>query len=274
MSRILGEGGYYYENDSVRVLNMGTFPHSVRLVESISDMSRVSRPVSVGDVRSMFDRIAPTYDKLNGVLSLGINRWWERRLVRNLPKSSGGLALDVCTGTGALVPRLSPHYRGVVAVDISTEMLSRGRKRCQHLPQTAWIESDAQEMPFADDSFDAISVSYGVRNLPSPERGLREMFRVCLPGGSIGVLEFGQPTNKIWNKLYQWYSKNIIPRVGAYISGDNGAYQYLPRTAAAFPCGADFEELLRKTGWVPRKTISLCGGIAYIYIADKPAPVC
>jgi demethylmenaquinone methyltransferase/2-methoxy-6-polyprenyl-1,4-benzoquinol methylase len=159
----------------------------------------------------------------------------------------------------------------VVAVDISTEMLSRGRKRCQDLPQTAWIESDAQDMPFADDSFDVISVSYGVRNLPSPETGLREMCRVCLPGGTIGVLEFGQPTNKVWSKLYEWYSKNVIPRVGAYISGDGGAYQYLPRTAAAFPCGAEFELLLKKSGWVPRKTISLCGGIAYIYIADKPA---
>lgn len=239
-------------------------------MENVSDMSRLSRPVSVGDVRNMFDKIAPTYDKLNGVLSLGINRLWERRLVRNLPKVPSGLCLDVCTGTGALVPRLSPHYRGVVAVDISTEMLSRGRKRCQDLPQTAWIESDAQDMPFADDSFDVISVSYGVRNLPSPETGLREMWRVCLPGGTIGVLEFGQPTNKVWSRLYQWYSKNVIPRVGAFISGDGGAYQYLPRTAAAFPCGVDFEALLTQTGWIPRKTISLCGGIAFIYIADKP----
>ena len=99
-------------------------------MENVSDMSSLSRPVSVGDVRNMFDKIAPTYDKLNGVLSLCINRLWDRRLVRNLPKVAGGLCLDVCTGTGALVPRLSPHYRGVVAVDISTEMLSRGRKRC------------------------------------------------------------------------------------------------------------------------------------------------
>ena len=240
-------------------------------MENISDMSSLSRPVSVGDVRSMFDKIAPTYDKLNGVLSLGINRLWERRLVRNLPRVGGGLVLDVCTGTGALVPRLAPHFRGVVAVDISKEMLSRGRKRCQDIPQTAWIESDAQDMPFADGSFEVISVSYGIRNIPSPEKGLREMYRVCLPGGTIGVLEFGQPTNKYLSKLYQWYSKNVIPRVGAYISGDDGAYQYLPRTAAAFPCGAEFEDLLKTTGWIPRKTISLCGGIAFIYIAEKPA---
>jgi demethylmenaquinone methyltransferase/2-methoxy-6-polyprenyl-1,4-benzoquinol methylase len=257
---------------NLSVLNNGMVPHSVRPMDTVTDMSTLSRPISTGDVRTMFDRIAPTYDKINRVLSLGVNWLWEWRLVRNLPKAAGGLCLDVCTGTGALVPRLAPHFRGVVAVDISKEMLSRGRKRCVKIPQCAWIESDAQDMPFADDSFDAISISYGIRNLPSPETGLREMLRVCLPGGTIGVLEFGQPKNRIWSKLYSLYSKYVIPAVGGYISGERAAYQYLPNTAAAFPCGGEFEELLKKTGWIPRKRISLCGGIAFIYIADKPLP--
>lgn len=239
-------------------------------METVTEIAALTAPTSTGEVRKMFDRIAPTYDKVNKVLSLGINRFWEWRLVRNLTRTKGGLCLDLCTGTGALVPRLSPHYRGVVAVDISSEMLSRGRARFRHLPNLAWIESDAQNMPFADESFNAISVSYGVRNLPDLEVGLREMWRVCIPGGMLGILEFGQPTNKVWSKIYQWYSDKIIPRLGGYISGDRGAYEYLPKTAAAFPCGARFEEILSKSGWLPHKTISLMGGIAFIYIATKP----
>jgi demethylmenaquinone methyltransferase/2-methoxy-6-polyprenyl-1,4-benzoquinol methylase len=240
-------------------------------MNTVTEISSVPTPIALGEVRSMFDRIAPTYDKLNGVLSLGVNRLWERKLVRNLPKVSGGLCLDVCTGTGALVPRLAPHFQGVVGVDISKEMLSRGRKRCKEFPQCAWIESDAQEMPFADNAFDVISVSYGVRNIPSPERGLSEMLRVCCPGGTLGVLEFGQPSNRLVSRAYNWYSTRVIPRVGEYISGERSAYEYLPRTAAAFPCGTAFEDLLKKSGWIPRKTIPLFGGIAYIYIADKPS---
>jgi demethylmenaquinone methyltransferase / 2-methoxy-6-polyprenyl-1,4-benzoquinol methylase len=242
-------------------------------METVTEITALTAPTSTGEVRKMFDRIAPTYDKVNKVLSLGINRWWEWRLVRNLLRTKGGLCLDLCTGTGALVPRLSPHYRGVVAVDISPEMLSRGRARFRHLPNLAWIESDAQDMPFADNSFDAISVSYGVRNLPDTERGLREMLRVCIPGGTLGILEFGQPANKLWSKIYSFYSDRVIPRLGGYISGDRGAYEYLPRTAAAFPCGDSFVELLTKTGWIPRKTIPLLGGIAYIYVASKPGDV-
>ena len=237
-----------------------------------ADMATLDRPTSTGSVRTMFDRIAPTYDKLNWMLSLGINRLWERKLVRRLPKAPGGLCLDACTGTGALVPRLAPHFRGVVAVDISPQMLSRGRKRCQGIDGTAWIESDAQDLPFADESFNAVSVSYGIRNLLSPEIGLRELNRVCVTGGTIGVLEFGQPTLPIWRDIFKVYAKHIIPAVGEYVSGERGAYEYLPRTAAAFPCGTAFEELLKNTGWSPRETISLCGGIAYIYIADKLTP--
>lgn len=237
------------------------------------NMATLDRPTSTGAVRSMFDKIAPTYDKLNWILSLGVNRLWERKLVRCLPKAPGGLCLDACTGTGALVPRLAPRFRGVVAVDISKEMLSRGRKRCEGIPGCAWIESDAQDLPFADESFNVISVSYGIRNLPSPEKGLRELNRVCATGGTIGVLEFGQPTLPIWRKLFELYARHIIPAVGEYFSGERGAYEYLPRTAAAFPCGQAFEELLTRSGWTPRKTISLCGGVAYIYIADKNPPV-
>lgn len=232
-------------------------------------MATLDKPTSTGAVRAMFDKIAPTYDKLNLFLSLGINRLWERKLVRLLPKAPGGLCLDACTGTGALVPRLAPYFRGVVAVDISPQMLARGRKRCQGIDGCAWIESDAQDLPFADESFNAVSVSYGIRNLPSPEVGLRELQRVCATGGTIGVLEFGQPTLPIWKNIFEFYAKRVIPAIGEFFSGERGAYEYLPRTAAHFPCGEAFEDLLRRSGWSPRRTISLCGGVAYIYIADK-----
>lgn len=217
----------------------------------------------------MFDSIAPTYDVLNTVLSLGLHRAWEKKLVDTLPRARAGTCLDLCTGTGALVPRLAVRFQKVVGADISPEMLAVGRKRWAALTNCEWREVDAQAMPFGDDSFDAISVAYGVRNLPDPERGLREMWRVCADGGSLAVLEFGQPQNRLWRTVFSFYSNTIIPFVGGLISGQRRAYQYLPKTSAKFPCGRAFEEMMIRAGWQPERTIALCGGVAFIYLGRK-----
>lgn len=217
----------------------------------------------------MFDSIASTYDVLNTVLSAGLHRVWERKLVASLPLERWGVCLDLCTGTGALVPRLAARFDKVVGADISPEMLAVGKKRWAALANCEWREVDAQAMPFSDSVFDAITVAYGVRNLPDPERGLREMLRVCADGGYLAVLEFGQPRNRIWRALFSFYSNTIIPFVGGLISGQRRAYQYLPKTSAKFPCGRAFEEMMIRVGWKPERTIALCGGVAFIYLGRK-----
>ncbi len=226
-------------------------------------------PTSTSAVRQMFDRIAPTYDLLNTVLSLGVHRLWERKAVALLPSSQQGSCLDLCTGTGALVPALAPKFARVVAADISPEMLGIGQKRWESVKNCEWVEADAQALPFADGQFNAVSISYGVRNLPDPARGLREMHRVTAAGAWLVVLEFGQPSNRVWREIFSLYSRFIIPLIGSVVSGNSEAYRYLPETSAAFPCGERFEELLRSAGWLPHRTLPLLGGIAFIYLAQR-----
>jgi demethylmenaquinone methyltransferase/2-methoxy-6-polyprenyl-1,4-benzoquinol methylase len=232
-------------------------------------ISSLDRPTNSAEVRRMFDSIAPTYDVLNTVLSLGLHRVWEKRLVVSLPVDKGATCLDLCTGTGALVPRLATRFDKVVGADISPQMLAVARKRWTALANCEWREVDAQAMPFSDSSFDAITVAYGVRNLPDPERGLSEMWRVCVEGGWLAVLEFGQPRNRMWRGMFSFYSNTIIPFIGGLISGQRRAYQYLPKTSAKFPCGSAFEEMMIRAGWSPERTISLCGGVAFIYLGRK-----
>jgi demethylmenaquinone methyltransferase/2-methoxy-6-polyprenyl-1,4-benzoquinol methylase len=217
----------------------------------------------------MFDCIAPTYDLLNTILSLGLHKVWEKKLVATLPVGAEERCLDLCTGTGALVPRLAERFKQVVGADISPEMLAVGRKRWSAVAHCEWVETDAQAMPFDDNSFDAITVAYGVRNLPDPARGLHEMRRVCRAGGYLAVLEFGQPRNRLWRAFFSFYSTTIIPFVGGLISGQRRAYQYLPKTSANFPCGQAFESLMIGAGWKVERTIPLCGGVAFIYVGRK-----
>lgn len=228
-----------------------------------------NRPESTREVRSMFDAIAPTYDLLNSVLSGGLHKIWEGALVRSLPNLNSARVLDLCTGTGAVASRLATRYESVVGADISPRMLDVARTRHSSIRNVSWVEADAQNLAFDDCSFDFVTVAYGVRNLPDLKVGLREMYRVVKVGGQVGILEFGRPQNVLWRGVFSWYSRCVIPLLGGAISGQRGAYEYLPTTAAAFPCGAQFEELLSDVGLVPIKTVSLMGGVAYIYIAAR-----
>jgi demethylmenaquinone methyltransferase/2-methoxy-6-polyprenyl-1,4-benzoquinol methylase len=234
-----------------------------------SSLTSLERPSSTTEVRLMFDRIAARYDLLNSLLSGGLHRVWEKRLARALPRSSQGRCLDLCTGTGALIPHLVDRYQEVVGVDISPQMLQRARVRYASVQNLVFQEGDAQALSFDSCSFDVVTVAYGVRNWPERERGLREIARVLKTGGSVGILEFGQPHNWLWRSIFSLYSRYVIPTVGGLISGSRKAYEYLPRTSAAFPCGKQFEALLEDAELVPVRTMPLCGGIAYIYIAEK-----
>lgn len=217
----------------------------------------------------MFNQLAPTYDLLNTVLSMGLHKVWEQRLVDALPLTKTDRCLDLCTGTGALVPRLAKRFQKIIGADISPEMLAVGKRRWSTITNCEWVEADAQALPFEADTFDAVTVAYGVRNLPDPERGLQEMWRVTREGGALAALEFGQPRNRLWRAIFSLYSSVIIPRIGGLVSGQRSAYRYLPKTSASFPCGAAFEELMRRAGWSVERTISLCGGVAFMYLGRK-----
>jgi len=229
----------------------------------------LDRPANTTQVREMFDSIAARYDLLNTLLSGGMHRVWEKKLISSLPAVIDGVCLDLCTGTGALVPRLAPRYRQVVGVDLSPQMLERARERWSDLTNVSWFEGDAQALQFEDASFDVTTVAYGVRNWPDRERGLREIHRVLKPGGRVGILEFGQPSQPLWRGVFGTYSRWIIPTIGGLVSGNRKAYEYLPKTSAAFPCGAEFAAMLAGVGLRPESVTPLIGGVAFVYVARK-----
>lgn len=207
----------------------------------------------------MFNSIASSYDLVNTVLSFGIHHSWRSALKGILP--DGKRALDLCTGTGDLLPILSGKYSEVVGGDFSRSMLLCGRsKGVFNLAQ-----SDALSLPFKDESFDVVTIAFGVRNFEDLRLGLRESRRVLKRGGSIIVLEFGQPFVPGFSMLFKVYSKWIMPIVGGLLSGNRAAYEYLPKTSAAFPCRSEFEAILRLEGFAVETTRPLTGGIAYLY---------
>jgi len=224
-------------------------------------------------VREMFDDISSKYDFLNHFLSFGIDRGWRKKLVRILAAYKPPRVLDVATGTGDLaisIAALKPQK--IVGIDISEKMLEIGRVKLveKGLDQLISLRrADAEKIPFSDNSFEAITVAFGVRNYENLVLGLQEMRRVLRPGGVMLILEFSHPGSFPMKQLYGIYSRFVIPVMGRVISGNSKAYTYLPESVAAFPSGKDFLEILEKTGLKNTKQLRLSMGIASIYIAEK-----
>lgn len=222
-------------------------------------------------VQDMFTTIAPSYDRVNTVLSLGAHHFWRRTAVRLSGVGPGDAVLDCATGTGdlalAMKRRVGPGGR-VVGADFSPGMLARAPfKAAQAGLDVAFQQADVLALPFAAASFDAASIAFGIRNVDDPAAGLREMARVVRRGGSVTVLEFGQPDGAVFSRLYRFYSRYVMPLVGGVLSGDFAAYRYLPRTAAEFPAGARFIELMVSTGAFESVAAhKLWGGIAFVYV--------
>ena len=221
------------------------------------------RPVG-STVRQMFASIASRYDLANTVLSFGIHHLWKRDLVSRIPKGSN--VLDLCTGTGDLLPLIKNRQANVIGADFCAEMLEIAKQRYDMPVQQA----DALNLPFKDGEFDVVTVAFGVRNLESLTKGLQEMFRVLKTNGKLLVLEFGTPKLPIWKQLFQFYSKVIMPRIGGFLTGNRYAYEYLPETSKNFPCREQFINLLKDCGFTNAEYKTLTGGIAYIYEADRP----
>ncbi len=224
-------------------------------------------------VEQMFDNIAPKYDFLNHFLSLGIDKLWRKKAVRILNGYKPESVLDVASGTGDFAiatSKIAP--KKIVGFDLSEQMIKVGAEKVKKLKLDHLIsfqKGDSENMPFADNSFDAITVAFGVRNFENLEKGLQEFHRVLKPGGVAIVLEFSKPKYFPFKQLYKFYFFHILPRLGGMISKDSSAYIYLPESVMAFPDDQDFLNVLAKTGFAERRQWRLTLGIATIYLGQK-----
>lgn len=225
-----------------------------------------SKPAAA--VSALFARIAPWYDALNHLLTLGIDRRWRARLARELALPSGSRVLDVACGTGDLTLALAGVGHRALGVDFCLPMLARARAKSARL---AVAQGDALGLPLADGAVDGVTVGFGVRNFEDLPRGLAELQRVTKPGGSLAILEFGIPTAPILRHAYLFYFRRLLPVVGRLLSRDDGAYAYLRDSVLAFPHGAAFEAHLRAAGWEPTADVPLTFGIVHLYLARRPA---
>ncbi|HRI28704.1 MAG TPA: bifunctional demethylmenaquinone methyltransferase/2-methoxy-6-polyprenyl-1,4-benzoquinol methylase UbiE [Chitinophagales bacterium] len=224
-------------------------------------------------VAKMFNNIAPRYDLLNRVLSLGIDRWWRYIAINRLKEVQPKTILDVATGTADVAlatMRLKPHK--VVGIDISAQMLELGKQKIQQRNLQNIItlmQGDAENLPFDNNSFDAITVAFGVRNFENLEKGLAELFRVLKPGGKLVVLEFSKPKIFPMKQLFSIYFTYVLPFIGKLISKDSHAYTYLPESVQAFPEGNNFTGILQQTGFKSTQCTPLTFGISSVYTGIK-----
>ena len=223
-------------------------------------------------VEEMFDNIAERYDLLNHVLSMKIDVLWRNKLVKWMNEDAPKLVLDVATGTGDLAIAVEKGTKAkVVGLDLSQQMLNVGIIKIKKLKLDGRIsmqKGDAEDLQFEDDHFDAVSVSFGVRNFGNLEKGLSELMRVVKKDKSIFILEFSK-VEGAFGSFYMFYFKNILPRIGSLISKDNRAYTYLPDSVNAFPYGDKMKTILEKTGFKKVEYKKLSFGIATIYKATK-----
>jgi demethylmenaquinone methyltransferase/2-methoxy-6-polyprenyl-1,4-benzoquinol methylase len=224
-------------------------------------------------VAEMFDNIAPRYDFLNHFLSFGIDKIWRRKAIRLLMKYSPSAILDVATGTGDFaIESLKTGAQLVIGVDISEEMLAVGRVKIAALGLGHRIvlqKGDSEELSFSDNSFDAVTVAFGVRNYENLSKGIDELFRVLKPGGIVCILEFSKPRNLPVKLVYNFYSFYILPFFGRLFSKDKSAYRYLPESVENFSDGKDFLAVLIKSGFNQTKEYRQTFGVATIYTGLK-----
>ncbi len=224
-------------------------------------------------VEEMFDNIAHKYDFLNHFLSLGIDKLWRKKAVGLLKKYEPKEILDVASGTGDFAIALSKiKPASIIGFDLSEQMLNVGKEKAQKLglhKLISFVKGDSELMPFNDNSFDAITVGFGVRNFENLKKGLSEFHRVLRDNGTVVILEFSKPKHFPFRQLYLFYFFKILPFFGKLISKDSSAYTYLPESVVNFPDDKEFMSILSELGFSSVKQKRLTGGIATIYIGKK-----
>ncbi|ETN94872.1 demethylmenaquinone methyltransferase / 2-methoxy-6-polyprenyl-1,4-benzoquinol methylase [Zhouia amylolytica] len=224
-------------------------------------------------VTQMFDNISGKYDGLNRVISFGIDIKWRKKVVKIIGDTKPESILDIATGTGDLaISFANTSAKKIVGLDLSPGMLEVGKVKVSRLNLDDKIEmviGDSEALPFDDNSFDAVSVAFGVRNFENLEKGLSEIYRVLKPGGTFVVLETSVPTKTPYRQGYQFYTNAILPVIGKVFSKDKSAYSYLSKSASMFPHGEAFNNILRKIGFINVEDKPQTFGAASIYVASK-----
>jgi demethylmenaquinone methyltransferase/2-methoxy-6-polyprenyl-1,4-benzoquinol methylase len=224
-------------------------------------------------VREMFSGIAGKYDLLNHLLSLNIDKRWRRKIraeISDILADQNAVVLDVACGTGDLSLELKRGAKAkVLGTDFCRPMLAIAQQKSADLA-VPYTEADAMQLPFGDGTFDAVTIAFGLRNLPNVERGLAELFRVVKPGGKLVVLEFSSPVVPGFRQLFNFYFARVLPRIGGMVSGSRAAYTYLPDSVSKFPDQKTLAGLFAQTGFSDVKFANLTGGIAAIHSGNKP----
>ena len=243
-------------------------------------------------VREMFGQIAGRYDFMNHLLSGGVDHYWRWAVVKTVPPVNAAPILDVCTGTGDLAFsywKAGKRRCPVIGTDFTFQMLTlANQKRDKQLVKQvdkqlnkqlgtretaagiSFFEADTQQLPFPDNQFQIVSVGFGLRNVSDTRTGLKEMLRVCQPGGKVVVLEFSQPTNPLFSRVYRFYFRHILPRIGQlFARNGQSAYHYLPASVSEFPCGQELANIMQECGMTEVKFRPLTVGIATLYYGTK-----
>lgn len=220
------------------------------------------------NVWQLFNKIAPYYDLINRILSFGIDRLWRRRMARFV--RNGDTVLDIATGTGDVVSSILKERKVelVVGIDRAENMLSKARKKIKDRRIT-FLMADGMRLPFKDRSFDAVTISFGIRNMSNPMLCLSECYRVLKEKGRIIILEFSLPEDRVVRFIYLFYLRRILPFMGRMISGDRHAYRYLNRTIELFPYGDKFLDMLKGIGFKKTSYFPQTFGVCMIYVGEK-----
>jgi demethylmenaquinone methyltransferase / 2-methoxy-6-polyprenyl-1,4-benzoquinol methylase len=234
------------------------------------------------NVREMFTRIAPRYDLLNHLLSAQMDKRWRARTSRELRPildRADAVVLDLCCGTGDLAFAMARDAKAsIVGADFSHTMLVRANeknvRRGTEKHSILFLEGDALHLPFANGSFDLVTTAFGFRNLANYEAGLREIFRILKPGGTLGILEFTEPAPGVVGQLYRFYCQKILPKIGGFISGDAAAYAYLPRSVARFFRPDELASLMRQVGYSPVRYYLMTLDSVALHLAVRPYSPC
>lgn len=224
-------------------------------------------------VRNIFNDIAPKYDLLNHFLSMNIDKTWRKKAMKKLAEGKKNLLLDVACGTGDFsIAAYKAGVEKVIGIDISENMVEIGRRKIKEKRLEEKIiltTGDSEALEFENNNFDAVTVAFGVRNFEHLEKGLGEMLRVLKPGAKVIILEFSMPEHFPMRQLYKFYFRYILPTIGGIISGNKGAYTYLPESVMKFPQGREFLEIMEKCGFTNVSREKLTFGIASLYIGYK-----